>query len=160
MIDGAKEKKLEYLRQYYKKHAASIEEKRRVRNEQNRERVRAARLANQEKFSARNRKYYAENKIKLRAKRLGLPLSDVLVALEISDRQGRICPHCGVEMTRGGRSGTTECIDHCHLSGKLRAICCHRCNIIKGQAQDDPELLVRIAESLRDFQRKHTEAMK
>src|SRR5690349_12669353 len=46
-------------------------------------------------------------------------------------RQGGLCGVC--------RSSPARCIDHCHESGRVRAILCHRCNWLLGQVGDDPD---------------------
>ena len=36
--------------------------------------------------------------------------------------QGGVCGICNREMKR-------ECVDHCHSTGKVRGLLCHRCNV-------------------------------
>lgn len=38
-----------------------------------------------------------------------------------------------------------RCIDHCHRTGKVRGLLCHKCNTAAGQAGDSPELLRKLA---------------
>jgi hypothetical protein len=40
-----------------------------------------------------------------------------------------------------GRTKQKMAIDHCHLTGKIRAALCTRCNVGLGQFEDDPDLM-------------------
>lgn len=39
-------------------------------------------------------------------------------------------------------------VDHCHTTGKIRALLCRTCNVALGAAQDSPELLRSMADYL------------
>jgi hypothetical protein len=53
------------------------------------------------------------------------------------------CAICYKEETRKGRNGNLArlCIDHCHQSGKIRALLCHDCNTGIGKFKDNINLL-------------------
>ena len=51
-------------------------------------------------------------------------------------RAGGRCELCGVDISEGQR------IDHCHETGLVRGILCHRCNIGLGWFDDDPARLL------------------
>lgn len=56
--------------------------------------------------------------------------------------QGNACAICGNDMGQGkGRH-----VDHCHKTGRVRAILCHHCNCALGHAKDDPSLLRAMAD--------------
>jgi hypothetical protein len=66
-----------------------------------------------------------------RARRYGLSLADYR-ALE--KRQGHACAIC--------RKATRDlCIDHCHVTGRVRGLLCRSCNSTLGFCADDPRLL-------------------
>ena len=45
------------------------------------------------------------------------------------------CDHCGIQLTQDKKTtATTKCLDHCHLSGEVRNILCHSCNVKRGQS--------------------------
>ena len=66
-----------------------------------------------------------------RARRYGLSLADYR-ALE--KRQGHACAICRT-VTR------VLCIDHCHVTGRVRGLLCRSCNSALGFYADDPRLL-------------------
>jgi hypothetical protein len=60
----------------------------------------------------------------------------------LTEQNGR-CPGCDTD--EPGAKGW--CIDHCHVSGQVRALLCNRCNTMLGLANEDPVIL----RSLADF---------
>jgi hypothetical protein len=52
------------------------------------------------------------------------------------------CPGCGTDQP--GVKGWA--IDHCHRSGKVRALLCMRCNTMLGLANEDPSMLRALAD--------------
>jgi len=61
--------------------------------------------------------------------------------------QGGRCAVCGSR--EPGGHDTYFSVDHCHNTGKVRALLCNGCNTGIGQLKDDPELLERAAAYLR-----------
>lgn len=61
----------------------------------------------------------------------------------LASQHGR-CAACGT-----GEPGTKGwCIDHCHRSGRVRALLCMRCNTVAGLAGEDPAVLRALADWL------------
>ena len=66
-----------------------------------------------------------------------------------------LCEACGQpETSKHAQTGTLFmlALDHCHKTMKFRGWICFRCNTIAGKAQDDPEILGKIARYLRNNQ--------
>ena len=61
--------------------------------------------------------------------------------------QGGHCALCPATEPGAGRKRWN--IDHDHVTGKVRGLLCHFCNLLLGHAHDDPELLERAAVYLR-----------
>lgn len=64
--------------------------------------------------------------------------------------QGGRCPGC--QTTEPGVKGW--CIDHCHKSGKVRALMCGRCNTMLGLADENPAVLRALADFLEQLQQQ------
>jgi len=47
--------------------------------------------------------------------------------------------------------GRRLAVDHCHKTGKIRGLLCKDCNLILGNANDDPEVLRRLILYLNEF---------
>lgn len=64
----------------------------------------------------------------------------------IKAQEGR-CAACGKGETAIGRTGKvrTLSIDHCHKTGRVRGLLCHKCNIALGCVDDNPQALRRLA---------------
>jgi hypothetical protein len=63
----------------------------------------------------------------------------------MEDRQSNLCAICGKPP-----KGRVLHIDHCHRSGKVRALLCGSCNMILGLANDDQEILMKALAYLRE----------
>lgn len=53
------------------------------------------------------------------------------------------CQSCDIELDTGPRA--ERHFDHCHLTGKFRAVICEPCNITLGQFDEDPTRIVKLA---------------
>lgn len=71
-------------------------------------------------------------------KNYGITIQDELRMFE--EQEGR-CAVCR-------RKPKKLVVDHCHKTGRVRALLCRSCNTAMGMAQDDPELLRQMAEYL------------
>jgi hypothetical protein len=63
-------------------------------------------------------------------------------------RQGGRCAVCGKLFTEQSRRAA---VDHCHRTGKVRALLCARCNTTLGAAQDDPLTLRALADYVEAY---------
>ena len=61
---------------------------------------------------------------------------------EIWNRQGCVCASCGSDKANH-RKGW--CVDHNHVTGKIRGIICPWCNLLAGHAKDNPRHLRLVA---------------
>jgi Autographiviridae endonuclease VII len=73
----------------------------------------------------------ADYRDRRRAGRYGISLEGYR-ALEA--RQGHACAICR-------RPSRVLCIDHCHVTGRVRGLLCRKCNSALGFCDDDPRLL-------------------
>ncbi len=150
--DGNKFRCKECRMENNKKHYDANREKRieTSRNwaKNNRDRVnaweRADRAKDPEKYRIRERHYKKQNWRKLSVheslRKLGLKNEDFII---LNESQNNKCAICFKEETRIGRGGEVSrlAIDHCHKTGKIRALLCHGCNTGIGKFKDDVVLL-------------------
>lgn len=58
--------------------------------------------------------------------------------------QGGVCKVCG-------RTDSQHLsVDHCHSTGKIRGLLCHRCNLLLGKALDDTTILLKAINYLKE----------
>lgn len=70
--------------------------------------------------------------------------------------QGGVCKICGCEEIRRHKDGSPVAlhVDHCHDTGRVRALLCHKCNVGIGSFDEDP---VKLAKALDYIERHRTE---
>lgn len=73
---------------------------------------------------------------------------------EMAREQGGRCAICRRECVlratgRGPGCQDIFVVDHCHGSGSIRGLLCHRCNKVLGLVKDDPGLLESMSAWLR-----------
>lgn len=123
----------EHLRQWREKNRDRVQaytqeyNKRPERREKHRERSRARYHANKDR--ARNDYLVREFGISL------TEYNDLLVA------QNGSCAIC----KKSCKSGRKLAVDHCHMTGKVRALLCMNCNRAIGWMDDDPDRLMAAA---------------
>ena len=112
-----KTRKKEYMKEYYEKNKEKILERQKEYNEKNKEKAKEA-----------QRKYKQSEKGKksniIRTwKRIGLIGDyDAIYDIYIASTHCELCKQPYTESNK-------KCMDHCHISGEFRNICCHSCNL-------------------------------
>jgi hypothetical protein len=109
--------------------------------DQNRERFNASR---RDSWKRSGDEVAIRRKMQMRAYRLGIPVERLA---DMERQQDNKCFLCG---QAGGRTkGTVLQLDHCHRTGRVRALLCGRCNGLLARAEDSPELLQRVIAYLK-----------
>jgi hypothetical protein len=73
------------------------------------------------------------------AKKYGLTIEEYTAMLTA---QNNLCDACHDPFP------SAPCVDHCHNTGKVRALLCRGCNTALGHAKDDPVILRKLADYL------------
>jgi Recombination endonuclease VII len=123
------------------------------------ERCRAYRAANRDEINARERRRRSgpEYRQRVRERSKNPRQYKLLSAYGISiaqydamlARQGGVCAICQKHR------GKTLCVDHCHVTGKVRGLLCRLCNAAIGFLEDDPRNAWAAAVYLEAARRKH-----
>ena len=69
---------------------------------------------------------------------------------QMFSEQGGACAVCMTTKPGGRGKHRTLAVDHCHKSGRVRALLCHRCNGALGMVSDSPALLFKLIEYLKE----------
>lgn len=150
------EKLIEANRKYKKKNKATLKEKQQGYYAKNRQQrcdySREYRSKNLDVCRKRERETYAlakeKNPTLLREKRLrryGISLQEYQ---EILKKQGGACAACGAKPRSKRAARKNLCVDHDHISSKVRGLLCSMCNQALGILNDDPVLLRKLADYL------------
>jgi hypothetical protein len=112
-----REKERARCREYYRVHKEKIAERMRAYNEANKDKVQQWARQNdlQRKYGITTAEY------------------DALLA-----RQNGGCAIC----RRRPKENERLCVDHCHITGLIRGLLCHSCNIALGRFRDDQTSLI------------------
>lgn len=78
-------------------------------------------------------------------KQYGLTLEDYLL---LREQQNECCAICGTHETALSKALS---VDHCHRSGKVRKLLCHKCNSALGFINDDPEIAKALYEYTMEY---------
>jgi Autographiviridae endonuclease VII len=132
--------------EYREKRRASHRRYRQAHKEELRER-RRRKWETDPEYRERRRARDREAQRKQRFKKVyGISLADYDMMFA---RQGGACAICK-------RADRTLCVDHCHVTGKVRGLLCAKCNSALGFCNDDPGHLLAAAAYLRAFRdREH-----
>ena len=134
-----RDRRLSKKREWYYKNKEHIAEYSRKYQAENRERISARRRAANQRNREKNKTYERERLMR----EYGI---SVVAYEEMKTGQGSKCAICKAIVTGTGRKGLH--VDHCHVTGKVRALLCSRCNTTLGNMKDDPALLRAAAEYL------------
>ena len=66
--------------------------------------------------------------------------------------QGGKCAICGIILKLHGAYNDSACLDHCHVTHKIRGILCRKCNLGLGDFKDSLGILLKAVE----YKRKHS----
>lgn len=94
---------------------------------------------NKTKVLANVREYYQKNKDKWRAssfkRKFNITLEDYN---NLAIQQNHVCAIC--KSIQKHSNNEHLFVDHCHKTGKVRGLLCHKCNTAIGLMNDDPQL--------------------
>ena len=79
--------------------------------------------------SFKGRKVHARYRWKKRGVLIQIPF-DLFYQTYLNKKE---CDFCGILLTEHPfpRNNNTKVLDHCHITGKVRGVLCHKCNITK-----------------------------
>lgn len=98
------------------------------------------------------RQYMCKTCTSKRDRRVGLQKKYGITLKEydqLFQQQNGMCAICGTDKPSG--RWNRFCVDHDHITGRVRALLCNGCNQGIGYLNDDPELLEKAAEYIRTF---------
>lgn len=98
-------------------------------------------------WRSKNAARHAFNKASYDLKQYGLTVDDYFNMLS---KQGGKCQICGTDDPKGRGKMRPFAVDHCHKTGKVRALLCHRCNGALGMVSDQQEILEKMINYLKE----------
>jgi Recombination endonuclease VII len=116
---------------YYEAHKEELNERRRRRRQTDPEH--RDKLLARERKQSRARDSMSRRKHRLRCN-YGISLEEYDAMLA---RQGGVCAICKKKPAKG----KPLCVDHCHVTGEVRGLLCHKCNSVLAFGNDDPDIL-------------------
>jgi hypothetical protein len=150
-----------YGKKYYKENRERLRQEQKNRYEANKERYLQTQKVWWDKNKDRinkersgNKKKYTYDSWSARLRRVyGITPDDYF---EMLDNQSSKCLICNTDdpgpIGRGSLSRVFA-VDHCHETGKVRGLLCHKCNMGLGLFRDDPDLLHKAINYLEDSKR-------
>ncbi len=110
--------------------------------------VKAKHLEQGRRWREANREKQREMDLKSRLKtRYDMTLAQYKALLEI---QGGKCAICSSETPKRKRA-LGFFVDHCHFTGRVRGLLCHRCNLAVGWMEDNIALVTNVSKYLETF---------
>jgi hypothetical protein len=89
-------------------------------------------LKNKEKILQNKKEYYKQKTL---TKKYGITPEDYD---NMYNQQNGCCKICSMHQVN---LKAALCVDHCHITGKVRGLLCHKCNLLIGHAKDDINVL-------------------
>ncbi len=122
-------------KKYFAERYQAQKEKRKLQNKQNY-------LSKKDEYLKRSRKAHLKNTY-------GLTEAEYL---ELVVAQNNRCAICFKEESAKDNTGKIKplCVDHCHTTGKIRALLCNSCNCMLGFSKDTPEILFAAIKYLKE----------
>lgn len=143
--DAAKLK--EYKKAYYERHREELLAKAKIASRSRRLRVLASESVEQKaerlirdnarKRDCNARKTLEQRREQKRKLRYGLSRDDYRA---LWNAQGGRCPGCIRSL-----DDCRVVVDHCHATGRIRALLCHECNVVLGLVDENEVTLVRLS---------------
>lgn len=101
--------------------------------------------ANRDKVNANSRKMYHKDIETARAKEVsrkkGLNLEEYYLMLKSQDNKCKICNRPERRKNRSDGGVASLCIDHNHITGRVRGLLCHDCNTALGKLDEKVEFM-------------------
>ncbi len=109
----------------------------------------AAERRSQERKNAARRLATAADPDDRRRRNLASAVGRYGITLDDYDRmfaaQGGVCAICSQPASGGIKAASRLHVDHCHTTGKVRALLCSTCNLGVGYFADDPDRMIAAA---------------
>jgi hypothetical protein len=158
-----KEERIAYSRMYRETHKKEVAAKKKIYCETHKEEIairnKAYHETHKKELAVKHRAYHETHKEESRVyhkvhrekrnsqrleNKYGITLEDKRIMWKTQDGK---CLICKKKLTK-----SKDChIDHCHATGKIRGLLCHKCNSLLGCANDD----LAILQSAVDYIRKN-----
>lgn len=94
------------------------------------------------KAVSRRRKYHLGRKY-------GLPIDQYNSLMELQNGCCAICKNPETKFNKRTNGFMSLCVDHCHITGKVRGLLCHNCNAGIGNLKDDIDRLYKAIDYLK-----------
>jgi len=101
------------------------------------------------KYAKDNPKY--KNRIRERSLKTNYGIDNVIYE-KMFELQGRVCAICKEPCSKGNNLA----VDHCHLTGQVRGLLCHRCNMSLGTFKDNLSLFRSASSYLLRFDKSRS----
>jgi hypothetical protein len=138
-----KEERIEYARQYKKKHRQILRLKSKLYYNNHKKEIavkrKQRRLNNIDKFRKREKEYdLKRNLIDPERSRRNQLIRDFGITIDVynkmyEEQKGR-CAICNKEFK-------SLCVDHSHFTNDIRGLLCHQCNLMIGNAKENIDIL-------------------